>query len=178
MQKVWELYKIAVGIIEKLCQNKCSHLTIVDIVEECQDYIKGRLINNEFKELENYDPNHKSRATADTYLHTLIGSRLIDFFNSAKHQRELSSESSISNSYTTDNQAEDYSEILDEVIDELSYEEQTHIQYRYHDELSYKEIGAIFGITQKQAMKKMENIKIKLRKKLEKADYKLEDILL
>ena len=177
MKRVWKLYEIAVEIIKKLCENKCSHLTIVDIVEECQDYIKTRLINNEFQELKNYNPNHQKKATEETYLHTLIASRLIDFFNSSKHQRELSSESSISNRYTTENEPTDYNEILEDVVESLSYEEQTYIQYRYKEELSYKEIGAIFGITHKQASKKVENIQIKLRKKLEKENYTLKDIL-
>ena len=75
-------------------------------------------------------------------------------------------------------EATDYDEILDEVIDELSFEEQTYLKYRYHDELSYKEIGDIFGLSHKQAAKKVENIQIKLRKKLEKMNYSLEDILL
>ena len=178
MQKVWELYAIAVSIIEKLCYNKCSHLTIVDVIEECQDYIKGRLENNEFQALKNYDAHHEKGAKAESYLYMLISSRLIDFFNSAKHQRELSSEASISNSYTTDSEPNDYNEILDDVIEELTYEEQTYIQYRYTDELSYKEIGAIFNLTYKQVAKKVENIQIKLRKKLEKKNHTLEDILL
>ena len=177
MQKVWELYEIAVKIIEKLCQNKCSHLTVIDIVEEFQDYIKNRLVNNEFKELEKYDPNHKSRATANTYLHTLISSRLIDFFNSTKHQRELLVMDSIREVEDVQSEPNDYDKILDGVISELSFEEQTYLKYRFKDELSFKQIGKIFNITHKQASKKIENIKIKLRKKLEKLNYSLEDIL-
>ena len=175
MQKVWELYALAVTIIKKLCTNKCSHLTIIDIVEECQDYIKRRLENNDFQALKNYDPTKGAKET--TYLHTLISSRLIDFFNSAKKEREISSEDSIRNSYTIEDEVNDYSEILENVIKTLTYEEQTYIKYRYNDELSYKEIGNIFGITDKQASKKVENIQKKLRRKLEKLDYSLEDIL-
>ena len=175
MQKVWELYALAVRIIKKLCTNKCSHLTITDIVEECQDYIKRRLENNDFQALKNYDPTKGAKET--TYLHTLISSRLIDFFNSAKKEREISAEDSISNSYTIEDEVNDYSEILENVIKTLTYEEQTYIKYRYSDELSYKEIGNIFGITDKQASKKVENIQKKLRRKLEKLDYSLEDIL-
>jgi len=178
MQKVWELYAIAVGIIEKLCYNKCSHLTIVDVIEECQDYIKGRLENNEFQALKNYDANHEKGAKAESYLYMLISSRLIDFFNSAKHQRELSVIDSIREVESIETEPNDYSEILDELIEELTYEEQTYIQYRYNDELSYKEIGAIFNLTEKQSAKKVENIRIKLRKKLEKSNHTLEDILL
>ncbi len=33
MQKVWELYAIAVTIIQKLCTNKCSHLTLSNILK-------------------------------------------------------------------------------------------------------------------------------------------------
>jgi len=175
MQKVWELYAIAITIIEKLCTNKCRHLTISDVIEECQDYIKRRLENNEFQALKNYDPNKGAKES--TYLHILISSRLIDFFNSAKKEREISSEDSISNSYTIEDEENDYKEILESVIEELSYEEQTYLQYRYNDELSYKQIGNIFGITHKQASKKVENIQIKLRRKLEKMNYSLEDIL-
>ena len=175
MQKVWELYALAVTIIKKLCTNKCSHLTIIDIVEECQDYIKRRLENNDFQALKNYDPTKGAKET--TYLHTLISSRLIDFFNSAKKEREISSEDSIRNSYTIEDEVNDYSEILENVIKTLTYEEQTYIKYRYSDELSYKEIGNIFGITDKQASKKVENIQKKLRRKLEKLGFSLEDIL-
>lgn len=177
MQKVWELYAIAVVIIEKLCKNKCSHLSISDVIEECQDYIKRRLENNEFQALKNYNPNNVQGAKEETYLHMLISSRLIDFFNSAKKEREISSEDSISNSYTIEDEVNDYNEILENVVEELTFEEQTYIKYRYTDELSYKEIGNIFGITHKQASKKVENIQIKLKRKLEKSDYSLEDIL-
>ncbi len=175
MQKVWELYALAVTIIKKLCTNKCSHLTIIDIVEECQDYIKRRLENNDFQALKNYDPTKGAKET--TYLHTLISSRLIDFFNSAKKEREISSEDSIRNSYTIEDEVNDYSEILENVIKTLTYKEQTYIKYRYSDELSYKEIGNIFGITDKQASKKLENIQKKLKRKLEKLGFSLEDIL-
>ena len=174
MQKVWELYAIATTIINKLCQNKCYHLGS-SIVEECYDYIRMRLENNEFQALKNYDPTKGAKES--TYLYTLIGSRLIDFMNSAKHQRELSSEDSIRNSYTTEDEPNDYDKILNNVIETLTFEEQTYLQYRYNDELSYKEIGAIFNITHKQASKKVENIQIKLKHKLKKENYTLEDIL-
>ena len=175
MQKVWELYAIAVTISEKLCTNKCRKLTILDVIEECQDYIKRRLENNDFQALKNYDPSKGAKES--TYLHMLISSRLIDFFNSAKKEREISSEDSISNSYTLEDEVNDYNEILETVVEELTYEEKTYLQYRYNDELSYKQIGDIFGITHKQASKKVANIQIKLRRKLEKMNYTLEDIL-
>jgi len=176
MQKVWELYAIAIKIIEKLCTNKCIHLS-VDVIEECQDYIKKRLEKNEFQALKNYDPNNAKGAKERTYLHMLISSRLIDFFNSAKKEREISSEDSISNSYTLEDEVNDYDEILEPILETLTYEEQTYLQYRYNDELSYKQIGNIFGITHKQASKKVENIHIKLKRKLEKIGLTLEDIL-
>jgi len=176
MQKVWELYTIALGIIEKLCHNKCSHLTISDIVQECQDYIKGRLENNEFQALKNYDPTRGAKES--TYLHMVIGRRIIDFFNSAKHQRELFVMDSIREVESTEAEPTDYDEILDDVIEELSFEEQTYLKYRYKDELSYKEMGKTLGMSDKQAAKKVENVQIKLRKKLEKLNYSLEDILL
>lgn len=174
MQKVWELYAIAIKIIDKLCTNKCRHLSF-DVIDDCQDYIKRRLENNEFQALKNYDPSKGAKES--TYLHLLISSRLIDFFNSAKKEREISSEDSISNSYTLEDEVNDYEEILEPVLETLTYEEQTYLQYRYKDELSYKQIGSIFGITHKQASKKVENIQIKLKRKLEKASYRLEDIL-
>lgn len=177
MQKVWELYAIATKIIKKLCENKCSHLSITDVVEECQDYIKRRLENNEFQALKNYDPNNAKGAKEETYLHMLISSRLIDFFNSAKKEREISSKDSISNSYTIEDEVNNYNEILEDVLEELTFEEQTYIKYRYTDELSYKEIGNIFGITHKQASKKVENIQIKLKNKFQKSGLTLEDIL-
>lgn len=138
---------------------------------------KRRLENNEFQALKNYDPNNAKGAKESTYLHMLISSRLIDYFNSAKKEREISSEDSISNSYTLENEVNDYDEILEPVLETLTYEEQTYLQYRYNDELSFKQIGDIFGITHKQASKKVENIQIKLKRKLEKEDYRLEDII-
>ena len=175
MQKVWELYAIAITIIEKLCTNKCRHLSF-DVIAECQDYIKRRLENNEYQALKNYDLTKGTKESS--YLHMLISSRLIDFFNSAKKEREISSEDSISNSYTIEDEVnDDDNELLESVLEELTFEEQTYIKYRYNDELSYKEIGNIFGITHKQASKKVENIQIKLRRKLEKLNYSLEDIL-
>jgi RNA polymerase sigma factor (sigma-70 family) len=176
MQKVWELYTIAITIIEKLCHNKCSHLKIIDIVQECEDYIKGRLENNSFQTLKNYDPNRGAKES--TYLYMVISRRIIDFFNSAKYQRELSVMDSIREVESTQTEQNDYNEILDEVIKELSFEEQTYLKYRYKDELSYKEIADIFDKTNKQVAKKVENIQIKLRKKLKKRNYTLEDILL
>jgi len=65
MQKVWELYAIAIEIIKKLCTNKCIHLS-VDIIEECQDYIKKRLEKNEFQALKNYDLTKQSPVKGDT----------------------------------------------------------------------------------------------------------------
>ncbi len=174
MQKVWELYAIAVPIIKKLCTNKCRHLSF-DVIDECQDYIKRRLENNEFQALKNYDPTKGAKESS--YLHMLISSRIIDFFNSAKKEREISSEDSISNSYTLEDEVNDYSEILENLMESLTFEEQTYLQYFYNDELSYKEIGQIFGITHKQASKKVENIQIKLKRKVKKIDYRLEDIL-
>jgi RNA polymerase sigma factor (sigma-70 family) len=176
MQKVWELYAISVKIIEKLCTNKCYHLGF-DMVEDCNDYIKRRLEKNEFQALKNYDPNHEKKAKAESYLYLLISSRLIDFFNSSKHQRELSLGDSIREVESIEAESNDYNEILERVIGELTYQEQTYIQYCYNDELSHKEIGAIFNITEKQASKKLENIRIKLRRKLKKTNQSLEDIL-
>ncbi len=174
MQKVWKLYAIAIEIMEKLCTNKCQHISF-DLIEECQDYIKQRLEKSDFQALKNYDPTKGAKESS--YLHMLISSRIIDFFNSAKKNREISSEISISNSYTLEDEVDDYSEVLETLLETLSYEEQTYLQYRYNDELSYKEIGNIFGITHKQASKKVENIQIKLKRKLAKSDYSLEDIL-
>jgi len=177
VQKVWELYAIAVTIIEKLCRNKCIHLSITDIIEECQDYIKRRLENNEFQALKNYDPTRG--ASEDTYLYMVISRRIIDFFNSAKKDRELSSEDSIrSSSYQEAEPLEgDVSEIVEEIVETLTFEEQTYIKYRHTDELSYQEIGDIFGMTAKQAAKKIENIQIKLKRKLKKMGLTLEDII-
>ena len=174
MQKVWELYAIATTIINKLCKNRCYHLGI-NVIEACYDYIRKRLENNKFQALEKYDPTKGAKES--TYLYILVSSRIIDYFNSSQYKRELSNENSISNSFTTQNEPNDYDEILDDVIEELSFEEQTYLKYRYNDELSFKEIGTIFGITHKQASKKVENIQIKLRKKLEKANYSIEEIL-
>jgi len=175
MQKVWELYAIAIKIIEKLCTNKCQHISF-DLIEECQDYIKRRLENNEFQALKNYDPTKGAKESS--YLHMLISSRIIDFFNSAKKEREISSEDSISNSYTLDDEVNDYDKILETLLETLSSEEQTYLKYFYIDELSYKEIGNIFRITHKQASKKLENIRKKLKRKVAKSNYRLEDIIL
>ena len=176
MQKIWELYALATTIIQKLCQNKCRHLTIPDVIEECQDYIKRRIESNNFQALRKYDPNRGAKESS--YLHTVISSRLIDFFNSAKKNREISSEFSInSRSYEANEIPHDIAEILDSYISTLSNEEKLYIKLRFTDDLSYKEIGEIFGITHKQASKKLENIHKKLRTKIQKSGLKLEDIL-
>ena len=174
MQKVWELYAIATTIINKLCKNKCYHLGI-NVIEACYDYIRKRLENNQFQALEKYDPT--KGAKEETYLYMLVSSRIIDYFNSSQYKRELSNEASISNSYTVEDEPNDDNQILDNFIAELSFKEQTYLQYRYNDELSFKEIGEILGVTHKQASKKIENIQIKLRKKLKKSNYSREDIL-
>ncbi len=66
MKDIWKLYKLALPIIEKICKDKCFYLSIVDIVEECQDYIKTRLESNNFQALKNYDPTRGAKET--TYL--------------------------------------------------------------------------------------------------------------
>ena len=175
MQKVWELYAIATKIIEKLCENKCYHLGH-NIIENCYDYIRKRLEKDNFKALKKYDPHNAQGAKESTYLHMLVSSRLIDFFNSAPHKRELLVMSSISDRSQEDN-ITDYCEIVDDICETLTYEEQTYLQYRYTDELSYKQIGDIFGITHKQASKKVENIQKKLKNKFKKSGLTLEDIL-
>ncbi len=175
MDKVWELHAMATKLIKKICKYKCFHLG-VDTVENCYDYIVRRIELNDFQALKNYDPSKGAKES--TYLHMLIGSRLIDFFNSAKQKREISNEDSINNNVTLDKEPSDYKEILDDFVSsELTFEEQTYLHYRYNDELSYKEIAAIFGEGAKQSSKRVENIQKKLRRKLEKANYSFEDLI-
>jgi RNA polymerase sigma factor (sigma-70 family) len=177
MQKVWELYAIATEIINKLCQNKCIHLG-ANIVEECYDYIRMRLEKDEFQALKNYDSNHDKKAKGDSYLYLLVSCRLIDFFNSSKHQREISSVSSISNRSESEEELQaDVSEIIEELLEELNYEEQTYLKLCYTDEYSHKEIDEMFPYATSKASKKLENIRIKLKRKLEKAGLTLEDII-
>lgn len=175
MEKVWELYALATGIINKLCKNKCFHLG-ESIVEECYDYLRMRLEKNEFQALKNYDPSKGAKET--TYLYMLVSSRIIDFMNSSKHQRELIADDSINErSEELDSVEADVMEIAQKLLSMLKYEEQTYFKYRYVDELSYQEIGDIFDLTAKQASKKLENIKNKLKTKAQKAGLRLEDIL-
>lgn len=174
MEKVWELYSIARKIIEKLCNKKCFHYGN-DKIEDCQDYIARRLENNNFQALKNYDAGKGAKAS--TYLHIVVSSRIIDFFNSAAHKREFSDEDSISNSHDTEVMHNDYSDILDPFVSELTFEEQTYLQYRYNDEMSYKEIAGIFGIEEKQASKKVENIQKKLKRRLDNSGYDFKDII-
>ena len=177
MKKVWELYALAITIIEKLCRNKCSHLSIIDIIEECQDYIKMRLENDDFQALKKYDPTKGAKES--TYLYTLISSRLIDFFNSAKKKWEISSESSINNiSYKEEYKLEsDVEDILDRFIQQLKDEERLLLKYRYKDELTPKEIADILNQTNRQVSNRLEKIQLKLKNRMKKAGFKLEDIL-
>jgi len=176
MQKVWELYAIAVTIIEKLCTNKCRHLSF-DVIEECQDYIKRRLEKNEFQALKNYDPNNSKGAKEETYLHMLISSRLIDFFNSAKKDEEFKRKIPNNVMLHIEDEVNDYDKVLKPLLEALSDEEKTYIKYRYTDELSYKEIAKILKITHTQASKKVENIQIKLKRGLQKVGLTLEEII-
>ncbi|HHH37204.1 MAG TPA: sigma-70 family RNA polymerase sigma factor [Epsilonproteobacteria bacterium] len=173
MEQIWKLYAKATETINRLCNKHCYHLG-TETIEECSDYIKRRIESNDFQALRQYDPDRGAKA--ETYLYMVVSKRIIDFFNSAKQKRELSSESSINNSYTEEEEGVE-SEVLDEMIGMLSDEEQTYLQYRYYDRLSYKEIGAIFGLTHRQAAKKVENIQIKLRKRFEKENYRFEDFI-
>jgi RNA polymerase sigma-70 factor (ECF subfamily) len=179
MKDIWKLYKLALLIIEKICKDKCFYLSIVDIVEECQDYIKTRLESNNFQALKNYDPTRGAKET--TYLYTLISSRLIDFFNSAKRKKEIHIESKnslvISIIDERDNNSLNLDNILEKITSDLKAEEKTLLKLRYTDELSYKEIGEIIGKTHKQVASKIEKILLKLRKKAQKEGLKLEDIL-
>ena len=174
MKKIWELYIIAISIIKKLCERKCHHLGR-DGMEMCYDYVVRRLEKNEFQSLKNYDSSRGVKES--TYLHMLISSRIIDFFNSSTYQREFSDIDSIRDK-TIETTINDYAEILNDIFNTLTYEERSYLKYRYNDELSYKEIGKIFMITDKQASKKLENIQIKLKKKLLSFGLSLEDILL
>ena len=173
MQKIWDMYIIARELIEKLCKKKCYHLG-VNTIEACYDYIQRRLEKDEFKEFKNYDSN---KSKESTFLYTVISSRLIDFFNSASKKREIFDEVSISNSYYIEDKPNDVKEIIDKFIIQLSYEEQTYLQYFYNDGRSAKEIGDIFLLTPKQVAKKIENIQIKLKRKFTKANYSFEDII-
>jgi len=112
-------------------------------------------------------------------LHTLIRDRLIDFFNSAKKRREFSAKDSINNSSYKDEESIDYEtiELIKDIIQELSFEEQVYIQYKYYDGLSHEEIGRVFNKTRKQVDKKIENIKIKLKRKLKKIGLDLKDLV-
>lgn len=176
MEKVWELYQIASKIIQKICKNKCKHLGD-NKIDACRDYIKRRLENNDFQALKNYDANKGAKES--TYLHMLISSRLIDFFNSAANKREFLDESSISNSYDTETEeiSDEPNEILENFVSELTFEEQTYLQYRYNDEMSYREIANMFGIEEKQASKKVENIQKKLRRRLDNSGYDFGDMI-
>ena len=176
MKKVWELYQIASKIIQKLCKNKCKHLGD-NKIEACRDYINRRLEKNDFQALKNYDSSKGAKES--TYLHMLISSRLIDFFNSAANKREFLDDDSINNSYDTDTEEtpNEPNEILGNVVSELTFEEQTYLQYRYNDEMSYREIANIFGIEEKQASKKVENIQKKLKRKLNNSGYDFGDML-
>lgn len=175
MKKVWELYAIAVTIIEKLCHKHCSHLSIVDVTEECKDYIRMRLESNTFQALKNYDPTRGAKE--ETYLHMVVSRRIIDFFNSSKKNRELFVIDSIREEHIPNRELDDYSEILDKITQNLSFEEQTYLKYLYIDELSYQEIGDILGLTRKQIYKKFENLHKKLKTRAIKLGYTLEDIL-
>ena len=174
MNKVWELYALAKEIMAKLCKNKCYHYG-QDKIEACTDYVADRLERNELQALKNFDDS--KGASESTYLHMLVGSRIIDFFNTATHRRETANEDSITHSYQEVAEVTDYAEILDKVIFDLTPKEQTYVKYRFYDELTPKEIAGILGIESKKVSKTLENIQIKLKRRLEKLDYSLKDII-
>lgn len=200
--KIWELYALAKKIIAKVCKNKCYHYGERKI-DSCNDYIERRLESNDFQVFKDYDVNHEKKASASTYLHMIISQRLIDFLKSAKERYEIPfqnfrgsnegneiSSDEISDILENDGEYDspdsinpeedgfhDEDGILSDVVSELSYSEQLLLQYRYDKELSYKEIGSCMNMEHKHASKKIENIQKKLKRKLEKLGYTLEDIL-
>ena len=177
MKKIWELYQKATEIIKKLCQRKCSGRE-----ERCEDYIKERLERNDFKSLKNYDTNHKKGATASTFLHILLNSRLIDFVNSASERKEKLYDPSIIEVDSQDareNIAQNTieTEILDKAIESLNDKDKLYLKFRYKDELSYLEIANIVGGTSKNVSNHIGKVHAKLKKDLEKKNYRLEDLL-
>jgi len=177
MEKVWELYQQATEIIKKLCQRKCSGRE-----ERCEDYIKDRLESNNFKTLKNYDPNHQKGATASTFLHIVVNSRLIDFVNSATERREKTYDPSIIDVDSQDareNIAQNTieTEILDEAIYSLNDKDKLYLKFCYEDELSPAEIADIVGGTAKNVSNHIGRVHAKLKKILEAKNYTLEDLL-
>jgi RNA polymerase sigma factor (sigma-70 family) len=180
MKKVWKLYTLALTITERLCRNNCYHLSILNTFEECQAHIKGWLKNDNFQSLKSYNP--KKGAKKITYLYTLIGSRLIDFCNSSKIKKEFSIEGNNSLVFTIsydDLEIDhlDLNTILKKITSDLTFEERTLLKYRFVDELTYIEIGDIFGKRAKKISSRIERILLKLRLEAKESGLYLESIL-
>ena len=155
------LVEIAYKKTEEICKWRCYKGDMQ--IERCFNYVLERMINNNFHELRQYDSKRGAKET--TYLHTLIYSRVVDFFNSKK-EREYS-EYSCENSYF-ENIIEDSSEddgFLEEFVDRLSALEKTILKY-FEDGYNSVEIGSFLNLTSKQILKKRENIRLKLKREM------------
>ena len=172
---IWELYSICSKTIDKLCKFKFYYLDN-HLYANCYDYLIARIENNEFQALRNFDKN--KGMTKETYINMLVSCRIIGFSNLARFRKEIVCDIhciSELEEYTIENKND--MNIIYSFLNELSDEEKTYIEYYFYKEISYKEIGEKFNISTRLACKRINNITMKLKKKLEKNNLTLYDIL-
>jgi RNA polymerase sigma factor (sigma-70 family) len=177
MPKLWDLYKKATTLIDRLCFNKCQHL-ISEAVESCRDYIRERLERDDFQALKNYDPSKGTKDT--TYLYMLISSRLIDFIY--KRKREIPTNSSMrecidENDALAKMLEEEKSTTIQDVFSQLKESEMKLIQLFHLYKLSHEVIGRKLNISAKESSKRTVKARKRLEFLLDKAGCNIKDIL-
>jgi len=174
-KNIWdELYPKAEEIICKLCKQRVSYY------DACCDYIRDRLISNDFQDLKNYDSS--KGASISTYLYKLVHSRFLDFVNSAKNrkEREFIDEHIDYKAHTNS--------FDDSILTQLSIEEAfkkanltneqiTLLKMKYQDGYKYSELASFFNLKETTVKKRVENSIKKLRDTLKKLGIDLEDII-
>lgn len=132
--------------------------------------------SNQYQSLKNYD--HSKGTSPKTYLNMLVASRIKDFLNSAPIRREFVNEYSINNSVQENHREDNFTEIKEVIFSLLSDKEALYIEEFYLNSKTAKELASIYGVyTDIQILKILENARKKLKPKLQKMGYELEDLL-
>jgi len=167
MTTVWSLYQLSIDYTKKLCSKRCY-----DLRDECQEYLLERISRNDMARLKSF----KGISSKSTFAYVIVNNLIKDFLKTKK-----SVVSYDEMSYTS--LCEESDSIEDQLIKEhdkkqvkialkrLDKEDQLIIKLRYFDEYRVCEVATVFEKTPKQISKKIEMIKNRLKKILNREDF-------
>ena len=130
-----------------------------------------RVSRNNMAKLNSFQGN----SAQSTFIYVVINNLIKDFFKTKKVV--ISYDDSLINIYSTQDEDKLIKELDEErvinAINSLNIEEQLLIKLKYYDEYSIKDISYLMNKTPKQLSKKIETIKKKLRRILNRDDFYL-----